>query len=157
MDIEKVNQMKGCDDCVFCACKCPKCGTVDIEVVYAINPNESAALIRCKCSKTVNRELEFMGNVVQDCSYDLIEAPELKTHLDKIFKAHKWEIQEGYETWEMENDEEDILDFSCVDGKGRSTTPSNINMEIFTNRKGNHLVNITSETAALVIESKGGE
>ena len=97
-DAQKIKSMHGCGECVFCLAKCPKCSSVDVQILYHRHYSKngdvnSETLVACKCGRTITKEFtlpaEISGVRTQTVEFyqqdEYYDSPELNKIFDKLF------------------------------------------------------------------------
>lgn len=155
-NVEKINSLSGCGNCIFCLTKCPECKTADVTIEYhriykKSGDIDSFALIACKCSSSIldthiipkeitGGEPQEFHVTRQDPYY---EVPELTEYLDEYFEnCNPLHPAEVHVIYEIENDTEDTitLQFENMIGNAefKEDLPSIICFEITGKDENNH-------------------
>jgi len=74
---------KYCSKCIFCLCKCPECGSNDIEIQYIINhliDNFEEDIL------TIEPEYYYCQLVCRNCGERVLPGDSRLKELDKIFE-----------------------------------------------------------------------
>lgn len=169
-DVEKINSLKGCGECVFCLAKCPKCSTVDVQIEYQRHYEKdgsvsSCAILSCKCGRTVVEEHTLPKEITggKPSKYEVYRQderhylPKLTDIFDEDFEDCKpKESTEVSVIYVLENNTEDELDlhFEHITKNVEFTEelPSSIRYEASKQNDGHSKITATMRYCTLVKE-----